>query len=129
MMVTAGAALIDLGSSTLTWASAGHLPAHLVSGDRVKRINATGPAFGVTGGGSYPTESIPLKAGDRVCLFTDGLVETAEGPLATRGFAEILIKSHGSGNYGLTVLSTALKATGRETFTDDVTLLTAEILS
>jgi sigma-B regulation protein RsbU (phosphoserine phosphatase) len=126
-MVTAGAALLDLGSSTVQWASAGHLPAHIVGTDSVRSINAPGPAFGVTGGAQYPTKKARLTEGERLCLFTDGLVETERGPLAKKALAEILIRSRDSTNYGQTVLTTALKATNRERFSDDVTLLSAEL--
>lgn len=132
LLVTVGACLLDLPGKQLSWASAGHLPLHIVGDGGVRRIETLGPAFGLDIAGMpgepYQEDSADISPGDRLCLFTDGLIETGGGTIPQSTFEQILLKSCRVSNFGPTVLNTALQATKRSVFTDDVTLLTAVFL-
>jgi serine phosphatase RsbU (regulator of sigma subunit) len=61
---------------TLTWARAGHLPPVLVRGDVARLLPApSGVLLGALADTTYDETSTPLKPGDGLLLFTDGLIE------------------------------------------------------
>jgi phosphoserine phosphatase RsbU/P len=60
-------------------ASAGHLPALLVTRTGVKQIGATGLPLGMFGKGQYAIRRVQLEPGDSLLFFTDGISE-ASGP-------------------------------------------------
>ena len=60
----------------LSWASAGHLPPVVVSGGRASLLTTDpGPALGVLDEPVYRLATSVLGPGDRLVLYTDGLVE------------------------------------------------------
>ncbi|MFF4896398.1 SpoIIE family protein phosphatase [Streptomyces sp. NPDC001068] len=60
----------------LTWAQAGHLPPLLVRGGEVRRLDRPeGILLGATADPVYESAEFRLEPGDRLLLFTDGLVE------------------------------------------------------
>jgi serine phosphatase RsbU (regulator of sigma subunit)/anti-anti-sigma regulatory factor len=76
LFLTAVYCLLDLQTAELVVASAGHPPAILrrASGE-VRRITRTGPALGLTAGATYGEARERLAPGDRLLLFTDGLLQ------------------------------------------------------
>ena len=61
-----------------TWVSAGHLPPLLVPGDGRPPellLTAGDPPLGVVPGATYAPRSVVLAPGDRLVLYTDGLIE------------------------------------------------------
>ena len=73
-------AVIDTTTRTLTYSNAGHNPPILVRADgSVERLSIGGLVLGVKDNAVYEQREIPLMAGDRIVLFTDGLNE-AENP-------------------------------------------------
>ena len=90
MLTTAFYAVADYSSGVLRFANAGHPSAlHMHSGNgAAKKLQSggrPGPAIGIFPTASYTTSSTPMKKGDRVMLFTDGLfeVEDAAGTFFT----------------------------------------------
>lgn len=70
--------LLDVKSSELVLASAGHPPVLLVHPDgRSRHIERTGPALGLTVDAAFDEERFTLKADDRLMLYTDGLTESS----------------------------------------------------
>jgi sigma-B regulation protein RsbU (phosphoserine phosphatase) len=67
--------LIDLPSGRLTYVNAGHNPAMLHSGGRVRRLDATAPPLGAIEGLEFPALDITMAPCDTLVLFTDGLSE------------------------------------------------------
>jgi hypothetical protein len=68
----------DPVASTLVWARAGHLPPLLVrEGTATLLPLAAGPLLGAFSSPRYEEQTLRLAAGDRLVLFTDGLVERA----------------------------------------------------
>jgi sigma-B regulation protein RsbU (phosphoserine phosphatase) len=59
-------------------ASAGHLPAVLVSRDGVKELSATGLPLGIFSTSDYSVHQIRLEPGDSLILFTDGISEACD---------------------------------------------------
>lgn len=71
-------AVVDPSRGTLTCANAGH-PAPLVlrAGGTVERLIAGGPVLGLLPGARYEEEAVPFARGDRLVLYTDGVIEAA----------------------------------------------------
>ncbi|MFB7292917.1 SpoIIE family protein phosphatase [Actinacidiphila glaucinigra] len=78
-------ALYDARSAECRLATAGHLPPVLVHGDGSPELLdlPTGTPLGV-GGVPFESASITLVPGDRLVLYTDGLVETRDDPIDER---------------------------------------------
>ncbi|MCQ4211506.1 SpoIIE family protein phosphatase [Streptomyces longispororuber] len=70
-------AVYDPHRRTCQFANAGHMPAVLVPKADAPRLLAlpAGTPLGI-GGASYRTTEIDLHSGDRIVLYTDGLIET-----------------------------------------------------
>ncbi|MCU0725339.1 MAG: SpoIIE family protein phosphatase, partial [Planctomycetes bacterium] len=70
---------IDPRRRLATWASAGHLPAHVVDRTGVVRevLGVTGPAIGLFPEATFTARpAIALREGDVIILLTDGVTET-----------------------------------------------------
>jgi sigma-B regulation protein RsbU (phosphoserine phosphatase) len=75
--VTAFYAVFDPAAGTLTYSSAGHSPPRLLrpDGTRSSLNRAQRLPLGIKADEVYPDQSIALRTGDRVVLFTDGVIE------------------------------------------------------
>jgi len=76
--VTAAYVYLDMQKQTLTYAGAGHPPL-LLWGDSegVRSVEENGLFLGKFSFATYTSVELPLKAGDRILLYTDGIPETA----------------------------------------------------
>jgi phosphoserine phosphatase RsbU/P len=75
LFVTVAYALVDTIGRSATIASAGHPPAIVLRGTEIaQRLEKTGPALGLAPDASYGEHRISLADGDRLLLYTDGLV-------------------------------------------------------
>ncbi len=80
MFITAAYCLLDTEQGEVAAASAGHPPLLLRRADgAVEAIERTGPALGVDADAKFEEAHIALERGDRLLLFTDGML----GPDAT----------------------------------------------
>jgi serine phosphatase RsbU (regulator of sigma subunit) len=75
--LTAFVAVIDLQTGDLTYASAGHPPALLCSPSHVVQLEPTGPIVGPFAG-AWKSASAGLDPGDRLAVYTDGLIEVRD---------------------------------------------------
>jgi len=76
MFVTAVYCLIDTRQATVDIASAGHPPVHLARANgKVSLIERTGPALGLHADAAFQETHIDLRPGDRLFLYSDGLVD------------------------------------------------------
>ena len=67
---------LDLERSLLAYTNAGHLHPMLVRADgRVERLGCGGLLLGVVEESLYQDEVVPLRPGDLLVLFTDGVIE------------------------------------------------------
>jgi len=71
---TAICGIADLERHQFTFCNAGHLPFVKVSGGAAQLVESHGTLLGV-GTSARVTDTIPLAAGDRIVMVTDGLVE------------------------------------------------------
>jgi phosphoserine phosphatase RsbU/P len=92
--VTAAYVVIDMQNLTLTYAGAGHPPLLLWGGSEgVRSIEENGLFLGKFSFATYTSVVLPIKAGDRILLYTDGIPETtnpAGVEFGTDGFKPFL---------------------------------------
>src|SRR5271154_764726 len=92
--VTAAYLYFDMQQRTLTYAGAGHPPLLLSGGSEgVRSIEENGLFLGKFSFATYNSVVLPLKAGDRVLLYTDGIPETTNPAgieFGTDGFRQFL---------------------------------------
>jgi len=75
LFLTAVFGLLDTSDASLTLASAGHPPVlHARDGRETRLIRRTGPALGLAPDAHFRQERLQLLAGDRILLYTDGLL-------------------------------------------------------
>jgi len=79
---TAVCGLYDPADRTLCWARAGHLPPVLVRDGLAEQLPMPeGVLLGADPDASYAEEVTPLRLGDTLLLFTDGLIERRDQPI------------------------------------------------
>ncbi|MCD6328316.1 SpoIIE family protein phosphatase [bacterium] len=80
MFVTAVAGRIDIQSGVLEYVSAGHCPAILIRGATGKHELLTNRdvILGVLPNQTYNSTSVPLRKGDRLVFYTDGVTEAVD---------------------------------------------------
>ncbi|MER7622113.1 PP2C family protein-serine/threonine phosphatase [Streptomyces sp. NPDC126503] len=88
-------------SHTLHWADAGHPAPLLLRDGRARPLHTgrRGPLLGALPGYAYETTSTPLRSGDLLLLYTDGMVER-RGEDISKGIerlAETMTRAAGSG--------------------------------
>jgi phosphoserine phosphatase RsbU/P len=92
--VTAAYLFVDMQNRTLTYAGAGHPPLLLWGGSKaVRSVEENGLFLGKFSFATYSSVELPLKAGDRILLYTDGIPETANPAgveFGTDGFKQFL---------------------------------------
>ena len=75
--------IVDVEKMRIDFSCAGHTPPFLYrkSDDRIISLEAEGFGLGMFAGVNYERKSIPVQPGDKIILYTDGVVETrnAEG--------------------------------------------------
>ncbi|MFI6284742.1 PP2C family protein-serine/threonine phosphatase [Streptomyces sp. NPDC051018] len=81
---------VDGGGGVLNWACAGHPPPLVRRGSEVSVLDTDhlGPMLGAVSGYTYETASVPLRRGDLLLLYTDGVVER-RGEAITEGIARL----------------------------------------
>jgi serine phosphatase RsbU (regulator of sigma subunit) len=128
---------LELDSGRFTWVSAGHPPPLLLRAGRVVRVLDSPPALPLgLGDEDAPTVSeFVLEVGDRLVLFTDGIVEARSSTGALFGeqrLVDLLRKATASG-YPAAEAMRRLKheILGYQNghLADDATLLVVEWLS
>ncbi|MGW4600514.1 SpoIIE family protein phosphatase [Streptomyces sp. NPDC004457] len=113
----------DPGRQILAWTQAGHPPPLLVRRGEVRFLERPGGMLlGATASPAYESRELRLEPGDRLLLYTDGLVERP-GEGLDAGFARLAeaVRAHGSGESGsLDALLATMLADERR---DDVCVL------
>jgi len=76
LFTTAFIGLYDCNNQSFSYSNAGHNSPYVV-GEEIKELTgARGTVLGLFEGEQYALETISLKPGERVLLFTDGVIET-----------------------------------------------------
>jgi serine phosphatase RsbU (regulator of sigma subunit) len=82
--------ILDPAQRVLRYVNAGHESPFLLRRDgRLERLDPTGRPIGLMSGGTYTEKSIGLEPGDRLFLYTDGLVDAENEAGAVFGPARL----------------------------------------
>ncbi|MCX7747964.1 MAG: SpoIIE family protein phosphatase [Clostridia bacterium] len=122
---------IDKKTKVFYYVSAGHVVQYLFNGETVESLPSTGTILGVFPDATYSCNVIPLKKGDKVLLFTDGIIEATSNDkmFGPDNLISILKNSHSKPIQSVTseILETVSDFADGE-FHDDVTLVGIEIV-
>jgi hypothetical protein len=130
VFLTAVLVLVDLRGREVLIAGAGHPPALLrTARGAVRHLERTGPALGLIADARYEDVCVRLGTGDRLLLFTDGLLREVNGGDPWAPFHDTLAASFPDGSALLQELFRRLSPEGPEEEgrePDDVTALLLE---
>jgi len=73
--VTAAYVYLDAQASALHYSAAGHPAMLLLRNGAVTEISENGMLLAAVDSATYQSKSLPLKSGDRLLLYTDGIIE------------------------------------------------------
>ena len=99
LLFTLAAARIDVGGRRMIFAGAGHPPAMIVTpGEEPRLLESRSAVLGLLDDAvdNEAVIEVPVQAGDRVAIYTDGFTETFNSQrdmLGVEGFAEIVRES------------------------------------
>jgi hypothetical protein len=132
--ITAVLGILDLLTGRLTWVNCGHPAPLLIRQERVVKelIRPPGPPIGLLDGEVPDTHTEDLEPGDRLLLYTDGVVEarTADGDLfGLHRLADTIIRTTAAGitaPEALRRLVHGLLAEHADRLTDDATIMLIE---
>jgi sigma-B regulation protein RsbU (phosphoserine phosphatase) len=125
--------ILDLQTKNFRYVSAGHPGPLLLARDGTPKVLAGGPpAIGIFESPVYPEHAIALHPGDRLYLYSDGLLETVNGHGQIFGEAHLQQTLAQSRSLSLQdSLSSLMKAVqewrGEIDLTDDISVLAIEI--
>ncbi len=134
MFVTAFFGVLDRAQKTFTYVNAGHnspmvLHAH---DDHITELEPTGIALGLMEDSLYKKATIPLKSGDIVVLFTDGVTEATnirEELYGEERLQRIILtnRSLSAGDITQKIILDVQEFTGEAPQSDDITLLVVKV--
>jgi phosphoserine phosphatase RsbU/P len=109
---TMSCAVALIASRTMTVASAGHPLPYVVRdhGGRIEGVRCFGSLLGTGEVSEYQTRTVPLRPGDRVLWYTDGVLDTENESGARFGHRHVRAVLRRSGDAGATELVAALAA-------------------
>lgn len=128
--ITLLAGAFDTAAGELAYASAGHLPGFLIHTDGTHEVlDPVGSMLGIFPGQEYRTVRLPLRSGDRLILYTDGVVEARNESGMEFGIRRLLEaaldrRSESAESIRIRVVEAASNFCSGH-FEDDVTLLVA----
>jgi sigma-B regulation protein RsbU (phosphoserine phosphatase) len=67
--------LLNDDAPALTYVNAGHNAPFLVSQNSVRKLDTGGLLIGFSGSSAYEEKTLPLRSGDVICAYTDGVSE------------------------------------------------------
>jgi len=124
--------ILDQKTRTIRFCNAGHNPPILVRANgKVEELGAGGPVFSRLFLEPYAEGSLPLAAGDRVVLFTDGVTEARNAlgeDLGEERLVQLIVDNRplGASDLQLAVVN-AVSAYSRGMFEDDVTMVVVSV--
>jgi sigma-B regulation protein RsbU (phosphoserine phosphatase) len=136
--ITACSLFIDFKSEILRYSIAGHPPPFLQrkSNQEIIRLTHAGTILGPFPNIVYENEELNLEKGDRLVLYTDGIIETKNknGEFFGDNHLEALIKTHthdSPESIANKTIEQVIKWSGRsvtKSLDDDLTLIVADVL-
>jgi phosphoserine phosphatase RsbU/P len=134
--VTAVCIFIDTDAGTIRYAGAGHPPIilHRRTERTLSELSDEGMILGPFPEAEYTSTTVNLKSGDRLILYTDGIIETQNAYGAFYGDTSFkaFIETHGDlspENFADSLLRDLTRWSGKplnESFDDDVTLIVVD---
>src|SRR5450755_3523228 len=120
-------AVLDAGTEELQYCNAGHPPPLLVSGNSFQPLRADGAVLGVFPAWKYIDATIGLHRGDKLILYTDGIIEAETADEQEFGEERLAAAATASGassasDLNSEILERVSKFCGDQ-FADDVTLM------
>ena len=132
--VTAFYGVLNRGTRVFTYANAGHPYAlrYSARAGEVRPLAAQGFLLGIMPGEQYREKTVELDPGDRLCFYTDGVVEGRDEIGEAFGTDRLRACFHAHAGEGAEAIAKRLIACQREfrgphPDSDDVTLLVAEL--
>jgi len=125
--------VLDIRDGQFRYASAGHPGPLLVSSDQsAQEITAKGFPIGIVGKPDYEQSEIALKPGDRMYLYSDGLIEETnkDGKHFEIDRFQELVKSHYSSTLDQSIentLNAIISWRGSEHLSDDLSIIGIEV--
>ena len=133
MFVTLFLGVLDLHSRELRFASAGHTPPLLLRDGIAREIpQQTGPALGLAAACDYPQNTLQLRPGDRLAIYTDGIDEAFNSRSQMFGQERCRLQLERSqarpvAKAGASMFETLDQFAGPAAQSDDITLLLLEV--
>ena len=125
--------VLDAATGVLTYSSAGHPPQLLFrAGGGVEELTTMGFLLGSIEDARFEDGALTMAQGDRLLLYTDGLVEACDGAGSQFGRQRVVqsVRRHFSSSIeeiSSELLSEAVMFLDQPTFQDDVTLILADL--
>jgi sigma-B regulation protein RsbU (phosphoserine phosphatase) len=129
VFITLSIVIIDKKNKTLRYSGAGDLPV-IHKSDDLKIHHTSGVLLGFASGSVYENIEAPLKPGDEIYLFTDGITEgrnKAGKMLEEDGILEI-IKTIKKEDDQIEVIQNAFKEFTSNEFDDDLSLIAVRMI-
>ncbi len=129
MLITFFAGVLDVKNQTLQYANAGHEHPFVIRDGTPSELPVSGTGIGFVQSITYPEQTVRLRSGDVLLLYTDGLVELdgPEGKVLVK-LTPLLKAAPPGDDYHRRLLNMAIAEAGAADFSDDVTMLTAKLL-
>jgi len=131
--VTSFTCKLDAGSGALEYINAGHPPPLLLRAGEVLGLEKSCLAVGMFSEADFPVARFPLRAGDTLVFYTDGVVEAADEKGEEFGRERLLASA--TAHAGLpaaglqaALLEDILEFCGSDKFADDLTLMVVKYL-
>ncbi len=122
---------LDKKTKVLYYVSAGHITQYISGPEGIKPLPSTGTVLGAFDDIVYSCGVHPLKQGDKVVLFSDGILEVSKGERMF-GYENVELILNSTKNNSITTVTNKLIKASSEfsggNFFDDVTILGLEIL-
>lgn len=129
--VTAGYVYLDPNSAEFRYAAAGHPALVILRGGQVLRIEENGLVMALMPSASYSFATHPLQRGDRILLYTDGILEAANANEEEFGhdrLADLLIRTANSTTEHAADLILAAVSAWSATQSDDQTIIVCDYM-
>ncbi len=134
MFVTAFVGMLDANTGQLHYVNAGHPPALLVrrGSDQLEHLSSTELPLGVLRNKQFPAETVSLEPGDRLVLYTDGIIEASDAAGKHFGLSRLeqSVQTHRHKpleQLVADVVQDLIGFCGRTAFDDDVNLVACEV--
>jgi sigma-B regulation protein RsbU (phosphoserine phosphatase) len=114
-----------------TYCAAGHPGGLMLKQNRLKSLESTAPLLGVFSGTEWLTNSVSLSQGDRIFMYTDGVVEAgmAEGKSDAYDLEQVLEENVNLNlNEQVAAITSGMTSRNNGKVADDATIVAFEVL-